>query len=210
MTCEEARHLTARQVAGESIGSCQAECVRRHLETCEPCRLHLEELLAARVLQEAESPQPPHDLADSISRAARTYMRYQRRPMHQKALGSPAFFATCASLLCGAIICLLASLRVAAVPEANTGVVPTTVVSRDSSGGSGATASPAQTTTALLTYRRATGYLTEFLMCLPGGERPASLVAFYPRRPVLVNLRSRGPARLQPTPIRRARGDDMQ
>ncbi len=210
MTCEGARHLTARQVAGEAVGSCDAQHVQHHLETCELCRLHLEELLAARVLQEAESPRPPQDLADSISSAALTYMRYQNRPMHQKALGSPAFFATCASLLCGAIICLLASLRVAAVPGVNAVAAPIARTSQDAAGDSGGTVLPVQPDAVLAACSRATGYVTELLMSLPGGERPASLVAFYPRRPTLVSLRSSGPARLQPAPIGRARGDCVE
>lgn len=208
MTCQEARRLAERQVAGEPGDGCEAEDLHGHLEACEACRAHLEQLLAARVLRETETPRPPEDLADSISSAALTYIRYQNRPMHQKALGSPAFFATCASLLCGAVICLLASMRVAAVPaEQEQVTAPAALAAHQAPGSWDASAAALGWEMAVAVFTRATERLGSFLAGLPGGERPPSLVALYPRGPVLVSLRSTGPARLRPAPIGHSRPD---
>ncbi len=192
MTCEEACYLVEGQVEGV-IGDSKAQRLQDHLDQCEACRAHSEELLAARVLREAHNPAPPEDLADNINRAALTYLRYQNRPIHQKALGSPAFFATCASLLCGAVICLLASMRVASAPAGQVEVRPAVALAAHQAAPE--TPEPAWVTVA---YDRATDRFRALLVRLPGSERSASLVALYPRQPVMVNLRATGPARLEP------------
>ncbi|MHB8995174.1 MAG: zf-HC2 domain-containing protein [Armatimonadota bacterium] len=88
-----------------------------HLKTCPACHRAVEEArLAGMVLHQAAELPPPPDLATKIKSAARFRLLNRPRPLHERALGSPAFLATCASLLCGAIICFSAILRVGSVP----------------------------------------------------------------------------------------------
>jgi len=115
LPCEEVRQLAEEYVSETLEPSRQAE-VARHLLVCPSCHRGVEEArLARRVLQDAGAPPPPPRLADRIKAAACIRLSYRPRPLHERALGSPAFLATCASLLCGAIICLLAILQVAYV-----------------------------------------------------------------------------------------------
>lgn len=117
MLCEEVRKLAEEYVAG-SLDEVRRQAVARHLRSCPECHRAVEEArLAGLVLRKASRlPAPPQALAANIKSAIRTRMVHKPRPIHERALGSPAFMATCASLVCGAIICLAAIWRVAAVP----------------------------------------------------------------------------------------------
>lgn len=117
MPCEDVRNLIEEHLA-DTLDDERRQEVVRHLQTCPACHRALEEArLAAMVLREASTLPPPAGLAESIKAAARTRLFYRPRPFHERAFGSPAFMATCASLLCGAIICLAAILRVGSVPS---------------------------------------------------------------------------------------------
>jgi anti-sigma factor RsiW len=197
--CDEARNLLEDALAG-ALDSDQRAALDEHLAYCGACRLHLAEAkLATALLRDAAAPAPPETLAAQISSAAHTYLRFQKRPMHQKALGSPAFLATCASLLCGAAICLLAIMRVAAVPGSDRhgavspGLVRTVGAhAMDLPGalhGPGsrlvATTSPDGRAAPRAIVRSRPG---SWVTSLPGGSAPPSLVAIYPRRPRLENI----------------------
>jgi len=121
LPCDEVREL-AEEYVHDTLSEARRREVASHLRVCEPChRLMDEARLARLVLEEAGPPPAPPRLAERIKHAALMRQRHRPRPLHQRALGSPAFLATCASLLCGAIICLLAIMKVAAVqpwPEA--------------------------------------------------------------------------------------------
>lgn len=116
LPCEDVRNLIDEYLAG-TLDEPRRRAVARHLATCPPCHRAVEEArLAGMVLREAAHLPAPPDLAANIKAAARTRLFYRPRPLHERALGSPAFMATCASLLCGAIICLVAIIRVGSVP----------------------------------------------------------------------------------------------
>lgn len=113
LPCEDVRQL-AEEYVDESLEPSQQAEVARHLHVCPSCHRVVEETrLARRVLHDADAPPPPPRLADRIKAAAVTRLSYRPRPLHERALGSPAFLATLASVLCGAVICLMAILRVA-------------------------------------------------------------------------------------------------
>ena len=117
MPCEDVRNLIEEHLAG-TLDEEREQAVLRHLSGCPDCRRAVEEAgLAGRVLREASHLPPPPGLADNIKAAARARLYYPPRSLHERALGSPAFMATCASLLCGAIICLAAIIRVGSVPS---------------------------------------------------------------------------------------------
>lgn len=114
--CEDVRNLIEDYLGG-TLEEERRQAVVRHLKTCPGCHRAMQEArLAAMVLHEAAQLPAPPDLAGNIKAAARTRLFYRPRPLHERALGSPAFMATCASLLCGAIICLVAIIRVGSVP----------------------------------------------------------------------------------------------
>jgi anti-sigma factor RsiW len=116
MPCQDVRNLIEEHLAGTLDGK-RRRALIAHLKTCPDCHRAVEEArLAGMVLREASQLPPPPDLAVRIKSAARFRLLNRPRPLHERALGSPAFLATCASLLCGAIICLSAILRVASVP----------------------------------------------------------------------------------------------
>jgi hypothetical protein len=196
LACAEARELVREHLAGTLEGPA-AEALVAHLEGCAECRGSLAAALAASLLREAHAPTPPADLVANINSAARTYLRYQRRPIHQKALGSPAFFATCASLLCGAVICLLAIMRVATAPTGEARVMMPGAFAAHQVALAAPTAHPPTPAP------RAPSPVAALLARLPGGPHPPSLVAVYPRRPVMVNIGSARPARLELAPLSR-------
>lgn len=114
--CDEYGQLLDRYAAAD-LTPAEHEDVEAHVRRCPSCRARLAEVrLAAKLLRQVDAPRPPVDLVAGINSAAQTYLRYRQRPLHQKALGSPAFFATCASLLCGAVFCFLAIMKVYSVP----------------------------------------------------------------------------------------------
>jgi len=116
LPCDEV-HQLADEYVNDTLDAARRHDVSAHLHVCEPCHRFMDEArLAQRVLEETGPPPPPPSLADSIKHAGLMRLRYRPRPLHERALGSPAFLAVCASLLCGAIICLLAIMKVAAVP----------------------------------------------------------------------------------------------
>ena len=116
MPCEDVRNLIEAHL-DETLDEPTRHAVTTHLKTCPSCHRAVEEArLAGMVLRGAAYLPPPPDLASKIKAAARTRLFHRPRPLHERALGSPAFLATCASLLCGAIICLMAILRVGSVP----------------------------------------------------------------------------------------------
>ena len=115
LPCDEVREL-AEEYISETLPPARHAEVARHLHVCPSCHRAIEEArLARRVLQDAGAPPPPPRLADRIKMAACTRLSRRPRSLSERALGSPAFLATCASLLCGAVICLLAILKVAYV-----------------------------------------------------------------------------------------------
>lgn len=116
MPCEDVRNLIEAHL-DETLDEPTRHAVTSHLKTCPSCHRAVEEArLAGMVLRRASHLPAPPDLASRIKAAARTRLFHRPRPLHERALGSPAFLATCASLLCGAIICLVAILRVGSVP----------------------------------------------------------------------------------------------
>lgn len=117
MPCEDVRNLIEAHLT-ETLDEPTRQAMIRHLQTCPDCHRAVEEArLAAMVLKQAAPlPLPPPDLAQRIKAAAHTRLFYRKRPLHERALGSPGFLATCASLLCGALICLSAILKVGDVP----------------------------------------------------------------------------------------------
>lgn len=115
LPCDEVRELAEEYLSGTLDTPCRRE-VAHHLRVCQHCHLMVEEArLARRVLHQAGAPPPPPRLAARIKLAALTRLTFRPRPLHERALGSPAFLAVCASLLCGAVMCLLAIMRVASV-----------------------------------------------------------------------------------------------
>jgi hypothetical protein len=116
MPCQDVHNLIEEHLAG-TLDPKRRRVLIAHLKTCPTCHRAVEEArLAGMVLREASELPPPPDLATKIKSAARFRLLNRPRPLHERALGSPAFLATCASLLCGAIICLSAILRVGSVP----------------------------------------------------------------------------------------------
>ena len=114
LPCEDVQKLIEDHVAGTLDEERRREVVA-HLKTCRHCHQAVEAArLAKMVLSEVNTPAPPPNLASEIKNAVQLRLQYRPRPLHQRALGSPAFMATCASLLCGAIICLVAIMRVGA------------------------------------------------------------------------------------------------
>jgi hypothetical protein len=115
LPCEEVRKL-AEEYVSETLEPSRWAQVARHLQVCQECHQAVEEArLARRVLHDTQAPPPPPRLAHRIKLAACTRLSHRPRPLHERALGSPAFLATCASLLCGFVICLVAILKVAYV-----------------------------------------------------------------------------------------------
>ena len=115
LPCDEVQEL-AEEYVSDTLDPERYRQVAAHLRVCEPChRLMDEARLARRVLEETGLPPPPPSLAESIKHAAHMRLRHRPRPLHERALGSPAFLAICASLACGAVICLLAILKVGSV-----------------------------------------------------------------------------------------------
>jgi len=128
LPCEEVRKL-AEEYVSETLEAPERAEVARHLRVCQSCHRMMEEArLARRVLEEAGAPPPPPKLAERIKAAGRLRLNHRPRPLHERALGSPAFLATCASLLCGAIICLLAIAKVAYVQPGAEPPAPTVTV----------------------------------------------------------------------------------
>ncbi|MCE5239495.1 zf-HC2 domain-containing protein [bacterium] len=128
LPCEEVRKL-AEEYVSETLEAPQRAEVARHLRVCQSCHRMMEEArLARRVLDEASAPPPPPKLAERIKAAGRLRLNHRPRPLHERALGSPAFLATCASLLCGAIICLVAIAKVAYVQPGAEPPAPTVTV----------------------------------------------------------------------------------
>lgn len=114
LPCEDVQKLIEDHVAG-TLDEQQRRDVVTHLRACPHCHQAVEAArLADMVLREVNAPPPPPTLASEIKNAVHLRLQYRQRPLHERALGSPAFMATCASLLCGAIICLVAILRVGA------------------------------------------------------------------------------------------------
>lgn len=114
LPCEDVQKLIEDHIAGTLDEERRREVVA-HLKACGPCHQEVEAArLAKMVLREVNTPAPPPNLASEIKNAVQLRLQYRPRPLHQRALGSPAFMATCASLLCGAIICLVAIMRVGA------------------------------------------------------------------------------------------------
>ena len=112
LPCEDVRKLIADHLAGTLDHQARRE-LTDHLKVCQSCHRAVEEArLADLVLRNAAKLPPPSDLAANIKSAVRARLFQRSRPLHERALGSPAFMATCASLLCGAIICLIAIWRV--------------------------------------------------------------------------------------------------
>lgn len=130
LPCNEVRQLAEEYVRGALDPQRQA-AVARHLRVCQPCHRAVEEArLACHILNQTQTPAPPPNLSARIKSAATMQLTWQSRPLHERALGSPAFLATCASLLCGAVICLMAIMRVATVqplpsPQVQVAVVET-------------------------------------------------------------------------------------
>jgi hypothetical protein len=115
LPCEEIQEL-AEEYLNDTLEAERCHAVSTHLQVCAPCHRFVDEArLARRVLEETGAPPPPPRLADRIKHAGLMRLRHRPRPLHERALGSPAFLAVCASLLCGAIICLMAIMKVAAV-----------------------------------------------------------------------------------------------
>lgn len=116
MPCQDVRNLIEEHLSG-TLDPKRRRAMIAHLKTCPGCHRAVEEArLAGMVLHQAAELPPPPDLATKIKSAARFRLLNRPRPLHERALGSPAFLATCASLLCGAIICFSAILRVGSVP----------------------------------------------------------------------------------------------
>lgn len=114
LPCEDVQRLIEDHVVGTLDDERRREVVA-HLKTCAHCHQAVDAArLAKMVLGEVNTPSPPPTLAAEIKNAVQLRLQYRPRPLHERALGSPAFMATCASLLCGAIICLVAILRVGA------------------------------------------------------------------------------------------------
>lgn len=115
LPCNEVRELAEEYVRG-TLDLQRRAAVARHLRVCQPCHRTVEEArLACRILDQTQTPLPPPNLSARIKSAATMQLTWQSRPLHERALGSPAFLATCASLLCGAVICLMAILKVATI-----------------------------------------------------------------------------------------------
>lgn len=115
LPCNEVRELAEEYVSG-TLDPSRRQQVARHARLCQSCHRFLEEArLAHRVLHQAAPPPAPPRLADRIKIAACTRLTLRPRPLHERALGSPAFLAVCASLLCGGIMCLLGIVRVGSV-----------------------------------------------------------------------------------------------
>jgi hypothetical protein len=124
LPCEDLHKLIEEHLAG-TLDEERRQAVANHLRVCSDCHRAVEEArLASLILREANTPPPPPDLASNIKSAARTRLAYRQRPLHKRALGSPVFMATCASLLCGALLCLVAIVRVGSVSPAGS-VLPT-------------------------------------------------------------------------------------
>jgi hypothetical protein len=134
LPCEEVRQYLDKYAA-DTLDEGKRRAVSVHLRDCAPCRHDLEEArLVALVLREARTPPPPPGLASQIKSAALTRLRHRPPPIHQRALGSPAFLATCASLLSGAIICLMAILHVNAVQPPPDADRPAVVITHEAGG----------------------------------------------------------------------------
>lgn len=115
LPCEDVRNLIEHHLEG-TLDEPQRRKVVAHLRTCPICHRAVEEArLAAIILSEIKTPAPPPALANRIKHAALFRLAHPPRPLHQRALGSPAFLATCASVLCGAVICLIAIMRLNSV-----------------------------------------------------------------------------------------------
>jgi anti-sigma factor RsiW len=126
--CEEYSQLLDQYATGD-LPPVEHEAVEAHVLACPACRARVAEVrLAAKLLRQVATPRPPVNLVAGINSAAQTYLLYRRRPLHQKALGSPAFFATCASLMCGAVFCFLAIMKVYSVPPPELLPAPPTIV----------------------------------------------------------------------------------
>ena len=97
LPCEEVRNLIEDHLA-EKLDEERRQAVARHLRVCASCHRAVEEArLASLVLREMAVPPPPPHLASAIKSAARARLFARPRPIHERALGSPAFMATCAA-----------------------------------------------------------------------------------------------------------------
>lgn len=117
MSCYEVQKCLEEYVNGTlSVTHCIR--IEQHLRQCAFCRQLVQEMrLLKSVLQKTSSPLPPPCLAEKIKIAAQTRLAYKNRPLPEKALGSPAFLATCVSLLCGALIGLLVMWKMSFAPN---------------------------------------------------------------------------------------------
>jgi hypothetical protein len=188
LSCDETRSLLEdyldRVLGEEAQGG-----VEEHLTCCPRCQRCLEEARFARlVLRNATTIAPPADLAAQIKSAATLHLNHPRRPL-KCALGSPAFLATCASLACGALMCLVAILHLSAVqPEASVATPALVAV--------GGGAAPARMVlvqpTAPEPTLRASRRETVAVRARPSGARPARLAKS--PAPVVTAPASRRPA----------------
>jgi hypothetical protein len=116
MNCDEVQKLIGSYI-DRSLSGLKLEAFIAHIQRCPRCRELLQQRsLAHSALQRAANsslPVPEH-LTDSIKQALRRAEEDERiRTTGQRpAIGSPAFIATCASLIIGAIMIYILTTQV--------------------------------------------------------------------------------------------------
>lgn len=177
LSCDETRPLLEDYLDRALAEEAQSR-VEEHLGCCPRCRRCLEEACFARlVLRNAATIDPPADLAAQIKNAVTLRLNHPRRPI-KRALGSPAFLATCASLACGTLMCLVAILHLSAVqPEASVATPALVAVGGAGSPSRLVLVQPTEAAPSLIVPRRE----AVAVRARPSGARAA--VAIHPPRP---------------------------
>ena len=129
MSCDEVRRRIPDHVVG-ALDAEERQALTAHVKGCPGCKRELDEArVTAMLLRESRAPRPPQDLAANIKAAALAHLYSRPKPMAERALGSPAFLATCASLLSAAALCLVAFAHLGAVQPTPDVAEPAVVVS---------------------------------------------------------------------------------
>lgn len=177
LSCDETR-LLLEDFLDRALAEEPQRRVEEHLACCPRCQRCLEEARFARlVLRNAASIDPPANLAAQIKSAATLHLSHPPRPL-KRALGSPAFLATCASLMCGALMCLVAIWHLSAVkPEPSVATPALVAVGGVSSPSRLVLVQPTATAPALIVPRR------ETMAAHARPLKPRRAVATYPSPP---------------------------